>query len=249
MTTRLFYLILLFIVANTFAINIPDRPDSRVSDQTGTLTMQQQQILVTALDKIYNTESHTEIQVLMIPSLDSEPIEDISLRIARKWKIGQKDTNNGALILIAVKDHKYRVEVGYGLEGVLPDGYIGNLERNIMTPYFARNDFFGGLNLAVINLGQEISKDYNGASNSNSGQLSSKSAIIYVLLGIGIFIAIVVIGIASGNTEQVTGILWFILKIVTLAALFRGGGGGNNRDDDDIGGGGDFGGGGSSGKW
>ncbi len=247
MSRCLFY-ILFFIVINTFAINIPDRPDSRVIDQTNTLTTQQQQILVNALDKIYNTESHTEVQVLMVPSLDNEPIEDVSLRVARKWRIGQKDTNNGAIILIAVKDHKYRVEVGYGLEGVLPDGYIGNLERNIMTPYFAKNDFFGGLNLAISSLGQEMSKDYKSASNSNSGQLSSKSAIIYVLLGIGVFVVIVILGIASGNTERVTGILWFILKIVTLAALFRGGGG-SDRDDDDIGGGGDFGGGGSSGKW
>jgi len=239
----------LFIVASTFAINIPDRPDSRVIDQTNTLTIQQQQILLNALDKIYITESHTEIQVLMVPSLDNEPIEDVSLRVARKWKIGQKDTNNGAIILIAVKDHKYRVEVGYGLEGVLPDGYIGNLERNIMTPYFAKNDFFGGLNLAIVNLGQEISKDYKTKSIPNSGQLSSKNAIIYVLAGIGIFVVIVLLGIASGNTERVTGILWFILKIVTLAALFRGGGGSSNRDDDDIGGGGDFGGGGSLGKW
>ncbi|HLX54073.1 MAG TPA: TPM domain-containing protein, partial [Aquella sp.] len=168
--------------------------------------------------------------------------------IARKWKIGQKNTNNGALILIAVKDHKYRVEVGYGLEGVLPDGYIGNLERNIMTPYFAKNNFFDGLNLAIANLGQEISKDYKVAPNTNSGQLSGKGAIIYVLLGVGIFVVIVVLSIASGNTQLVIDILWFIFKIVTLAALFRGGGGGNSNDDD-IGGGGDFGGGGSSGKW
>ncbi|HLX53811.1 MAG TPA: hypothetical protein VKR58_07715, partial [Aquella sp.] len=77
MTLRLFYT-LLFIVINTFAINIPDRPDSRVIDQTNTLTIQQQQILVNALEKIYNTESHTEIQVLMVQSLDNEPIEEVT---------------------------------------------------------------------------------------------------------------------------------------------------------------------------
>ncbi|MCC2645370.1 MAG: beta-propeller domain of methanol dehydrogenase type [Burkholderiales bacterium] len=248
MINKCLFFIFLLIGINAFAINIPDKPDSRVIDQTNSLTLEQRQILVNALDKIYATESRTEIQVLMIPSLDNEPIEDVSLRIARKWKIGQKGTNNGALILIAVKDHKYRVEVGYGLEGVLPDGYIGNLERDIMTPYFAKNDFFNGLNLALNKLSQQISKDYKTTSNTGNLQLSSKSAIMYVLIGIGVFVLIAIFSFAGGNPERILGVLWFILKIVTLAALFRGSDRRGGRDDD-IGGGGGFGGGGSSNKW
>lgn len=250
MIKRLFF-ILLFIGINTFAINIPDKPLERVIDQTDTLTVGQKQTLINALGKIYNTESHTEIQVLMIPSLDNEPIEDVSLKIARKWQIGQKNTNNGALILIVVKDHKYRIEIGYGLEGVLPDGYVGNLERSILTPYFAKNDFFNGLNLAISNLSQAISKDYTATSQNpgtNSLQMSSNSAIMCVLIGGGVFILIAVFSFAGGNPGRILEILWFILKIVTLAALFSRGGG-RNDGDDDIGGGGDFGGGGSSGKW
>jgi uncharacterized protein len=247
MSSRLFCALLL-VVVNIFAVNIPDRPHSRVIDQTNTLSLQQQQMLKTALDEIYDTKSHTEIQVVMVPSLDSEPIEDVSLRIARKWQIGQKNTNNGVIILVALQDRKYRIEVGYGLEGVLPDGYVGNLERNIMKPYFARNDFFNGLRLVIANLGQEISKDYKRRSGRDAGgQLSTKSAVMYVLLGIGIFILIVILALASGNPGRVADILWFILNLITLAALFRGGGGSNK--DDDIGGGGDFGGGGSQGKW
>ncbi len=238
---------LLFVIVHVFGISIPDRPNSRVIDQTNTLSLPQQQILRTALDEIYNTESHTEIQVLMIASLDNEPIEDVSLRIARKWQIGQKNTNNGAIILIALQDRKYRIEVGYGLEGVLPDGYIGNLERNIMTPYFERNDFFNGLKLVITNLGQEIAKDYKIPPRNANGQLSTKNAIIYVLLGIGIFVIIVILALASGNPGRVADILWFILNLITLASFFRGGGGSDK--DDNIGGGGDFGGGGSQGKW
>ncbi|MCC2626340.1 MAG: hypothetical protein K0R14_2213 [Burkholderiales bacterium] len=247
MTKRLFCA-LLFVVVNVFAINIPNRPDSRVIDQTNTLSSQQQQVLRSALNEIYNTESHTEIQVLMVPSLDNEPIEDVSLRIARKWQIGQKNTNNGVIILIALKERKYRIEVGYGLEGVLPDGYIGNLERDIMMPYFARNDFFNGLKLVISNLGQEIARDYKHLPGRPAGQIPTKNAIIYVLLGIGIFVIIVILALASGSPGRIADILWLILNIITLASLFRGGGGGNNRDDD-TGGGGDFGGGGSQGKW
>lgn len=244
------FIILLVMGANVFALNIPDKPDSRVIDQTNTLTLGQKQVLIDILDNIYNTESHTEIQILMIPSLDNEPIEDISIKIARKWKIGQKNTNNGALILIAINDHKYRIEVGYGLEGVLPDGYIGNLERNVMTPYFAKNDFFNGLKLAINDLGREVSKDYQTNLTTNSRQLSSKNVIIYVLVGIVVFVIFAALAALSGNPGQIRDVLWFILKIITLAALFRGGGSGNSRNNDDnIGGGGDFGGGGSQGKW
>lgn len=241
---------LLFMGVNVvFALNIPDQPLSRVIDQTNTLTIGQQQVLRSKLDNIYNTESHTEIQILIVPSLNGEPIEDVSLSIARKWRIGQKDTNNGALILIATQDHKYRVEVGYGLEGVLPDGYVGNLERNIINPYFAKNDFFGGLNLALDDLGRAISKDYLTANATNNQQLSAKNVIMYVLLGVIVFIAIGAFSVLSGNTGRFSNILWFILKIVTLAALFRGGGSNRNNNDDSIGGGGDFGGGGTSNKW
>lgn len=232
---------------NVFAINIPDKPNSRVLDQTNTLSIQQQQILIRALDKLYNTKSHTEIQILIVPTLENEAIEEVSLKVARKWKIGQKNTNNGALFLVAIKDHKYRIEVGYGLEGVLPDGYIGRLERNIMAPYFAKNDFFNGLNSAINSLSQEISKDYKTRSQTSNKQAPTQyNALLYVLLGVGLFTAIILVAASSGNSGRLTSILWFLLKIITLAALFRGS---NNRNDDDIGGGGDFGGGGGSNKW
>lgn len=247
---RLLATFLLFVgIGGAFALNIPDKPDSRVIDQTNTLTSLQKQALVEKLDNIYNTESHTEIQVLMIASLDNEPIEDVSIGVARKWQIGQKNANNGAIILVAVRDHKYRIEVGYGLEGVLPDGYIGNLERNIMTPYFAKNDFFNGLNLAIEDLGREISKDYKTAPVVNGQQLPIKNAVTYVLLGVVFFVIIAAFASLSGKPGKVKDVLWFILKIITLASLFRGGSGNNRNNDDDIGGGGDFGGGGSSNKW
>lgn len=242
--------ILIFLGINAFALNIPAKPDERVIDQTHTLSNEQKEILTNMLNNIYDTESHTEIQVLMIQSLNNEPIENVSLDIARKWKIGQKDTNNGVLILIAVDDHKYRIEVGYGLEGVLPDGYIGNLERNIINPYFARNEFFTGLNLAITNLSREIVKDYNTNKLTNNQQISPENVIIYITLGIVVFVIIAALAAASGNMTKVNNILWFILKIMTIAALFRGGGSNNrNNNNDDIGGGGSFGGGGSSNKW
>lgn len=249
---RLYTLLFLsLIIVNVFSITLPDlKPQSPVLDLSNTLSQVEQQRLVNDINQIYKYESKTEIQVVLIPSLDGEPIEDLSLATARKWRLGQKSLNNGLLFLIAVKDKQYRIEVGYGLEGVIPDGYIGNLQRKVVVPNFAKGDYYTGIHLAIINLGMKISSEYktqvlNQNNQAKNKPLSVEAIIMLSILAIA-FIILVIYCVITGNYQLLYNILLFFFQIIIMF-IGRGGGrgGGNGRSGSD----GDFGGGGTSGRW
>ena len=91
------------------------------------------------------TKSTAQLAVLTINTLDGEPIEDYALEVLRQWGIGSKEQNNGALIVVAVKDRRSRIEVGYGLEGSLPDGLTGRIQDQYMIPYFKDGNYSKGI--------------------------------------------------------------------------------------------------------
>ncbi len=90
-----------------------------------------------------------QVAVLTVQSLDGEPLEDYSMKVAETWKLGQKDKDNGVLLLIAKNDRKLRIEVGYGLEPQLTDAQAGRIIRNVITPRFKAGDFGGGIEAGV----------------------------------------------------------------------------------------------------
>lgn len=81
--------------------------------------------------RMVETGTGVQIAVVTVPSLDGEPIEDFTNSLARKWGVGQKGSNQGLMLLLAIKDRKTRTEVGYGLEAVMPDGYVGSVQRSM----------------------------------------------------------------------------------------------------------------------
>ncbi len=101
--------------------------------------------------KLADWEARTSNQlvVLLVPTTQPEPIEAYSLRVAEKWKIGRKGQDNGALFLIAKNDRKMRIEVGYGLEGVLPDVTANRIIREDVAPAFREGRFAAGINAGV----------------------------------------------------------------------------------------------------
>ncbi len=141
----LLLLLTLFCTSYACALEVPERPQGRVTDLTDTLSADE----VSQLErKLADYEEHTtnQIAVLLIPSLKGDNLEDYSIRLADKWKIGQAGKDNGVILLIAKYDRKIRIEVGYGLESVLPDGLAGAIIRDQIGPFFKRGDFFGGVN-------------------------------------------------------------------------------------------------------
>ena len=125
------------------ALEVPEHPEGRITDFTHTLSASEISHLDQKLAE-YEKQTTNQIAVLMISSLEGDNLEDYSIRLADKWKIGQKGKDNGVIILIVKNDRKLRIEVGYGLEGVLPDGLAGSIIRDEIAPLFRKDQFFEG---------------------------------------------------------------------------------------------------------
>ena len=126
---------------------IPE-PTSHVIDQTGTLSPQEQQSLDAELAD-FETTKGSQIVVLIVPTTEPEALEQYSLRVVEAWKVGRKKVDDGLLFLIAKNDHKMRFEVGYGLEGALPDALTKRIIDEIATPHFKAGDFAGGIQASL----------------------------------------------------------------------------------------------------
>lgn len=141
----------LAVSAGAAALDVPKAPtlDVPIVDQTGTLTAGQIQQLA---DKIAASrkEKSYQIGILIIPTLgNDEYLEGYSLKVARGWGIGEKDTSNGVLLLIVKDDRKLRIEVGRGLEGDLTDVRANRIIRNVITPKFKEGKYFEGISDGV----------------------------------------------------------------------------------------------------
>ena len=140
----------------------------RVVDQANILSSQTVSTLEALLEEHENRTSN-QVAVLTIASLDGEAIEDFSLRVAREWGLGQADKDNGVLLTVAVEDRKMRIEVGYGLEGPLPDVIASRIIRNEITPQFRNGDFDGGVINGIEAILGSIDGTYVAEESSGNG--------------------------------------------------------------------------------
>ena len=120
----------------------------RVTDLTSTLTAEQQAGLEARL-QAFEQQKGSQIAILIVPTTQPEDIAQYSIRVVEAWKLGREKQDDGVLILLAKNDRKMRIEVGYGLEGAIPDVTAKRIISDVMAPYFRQGDFYGGLNAAV----------------------------------------------------------------------------------------------------
>jgi len=128
---------------NSFGLAVPSL-SGPVVDKAGILSRNEFNKIEDFLLDL-NNKSQVQIAVLIVPSLEGESIEDYSMQVAEKWKLGSKEKDSGALLLVAVKDKKLRVEVGYGLEENLTDSRSGQIIRNFITPQFRSGNYGEGI--------------------------------------------------------------------------------------------------------
>jgi uncharacterized protein len=218
----------------------------RVNDYAGLLSSPRAQAFEQRLEQFENETGH-QIAVLTIPSLQGEDIASFGIRVAESWKIGKKKFDNGAILVIARDDHKLRIEVGYGLEGVLPDAIANRIIQEIIVPRFRDNDFSGGIEAGV----EAIMKVTSGeplpeAQRRKPVPSSSRFPIglLFPLLLLGFYL----VSALSSRSRQ--GI-WSTggRRGGFYPGGFGGGGFGGGGGGGFSGGGGGFGGGGSSGSW
>ena len=122
--------------------------NQRVTDLTSTLDTTQIQALNARL-AAFESGKGSQIAVLLVPTTQPEAIEQFGIRVAEAWKLGRKGVDDGVLLLIAKDDHKLRIEVGYGLEGVLNDATSKRIVSEIISPYFKRGEFYPGIDAGV----------------------------------------------------------------------------------------------------
>jgi uncharacterized protein len=158
-------LFLLFLLLGTapstaHALEVPPLT-ARVNDTAHILKSGTVRMLEQTLQSLEQKES-TQIVVLTIPSLEGESLEEYCLKVAETWKIGQKGTDNGAILLVAVKDRKIRIENGYGLEGKLTDLVSGRIIREVMAPAFRQGNYDQGVIDGVGAMIATVKGEYTG---------------------------------------------------------------------------------------
>ena len=203
----------------------------RVVDQTGTLAASDAAALTQRL-KDLETRKGSQVAVLIVPTTQPETIEQFSIRVAEAWKVGRKKVDDGAILVVAKNDHKLRIEVGYGLEGALPDVTARRIIDEIIVPRFRAGDFSGGISDGVDRIirvidGEPLPVPQPQVSH-DSGDTSAAFNVIFSPFGLIGYAAIAAMMrglfgrlLGSGVTAGVVGaIMWFLLGSIAVSAVF-----------------------------
>jgi len=238
------------------SVEIPVLPAAPVVDLAGIIDNGAESQLNRYLKEL-ETKTGAQMAILTINSLEGQAIEELSINIAHnQWKLGQKGKDNGVLVVVALNEKKYRIEIGYGLEGLLPDSRVGSIGRQYLVPYFKRGDYSTGIYAATVVIANEIARDAGveisglpavkkadpvNKRRKSPGILGKIFSLIFFVLMVILFIknprlflAYLFISSMGGRGGHWGG---------SGGGGFGGGGGGFG------GGGGGFGGGGASGGW
>jgi uncharacterized protein len=177
------FLIILFLLPSLLsAQNLPSQPVGHVNDFAKMLTSGERQQLEQKL-RNYRDTTTTVISVATLDNLGGISIEEAATTLFNDWKMWEDNKDNGVLILIAREERKMRIEVGYGLEGAIPDVMAGRIIREILTPNFKRSDYYGGLDRATSAIIQLASGEFEGqlAEEETSDDSNTADFIIFLL--------------------------------------------------------------------
>lgn len=239
---RAFLVVLLFAVPALAAPKFPALT-GRVVDDANILSPATRTEL-TAMLKRHEQASGQQVVVVTLPSLQGYSIEDFGYQLGRYWGIGQKDKNTGALLIVAPKEHKVRIEVGYGLEGTLTDAQSSVIINRDIVPQFKRGDFNAGILAGTTTILKVLGGDASAAQPAKSAPSAQNAPWVVPVFFAGFLIVMILIFVLRRRYGD--------SALIGAGAGFFGGGsssGGSSDDDDFSGGGGSFGGGGASGDW
>ncbi|HKJ47052.1 MAG TPA: TPM domain-containing protein [Balneolales bacterium] len=193
-TKSLFIFVLLtgitFLTSTAYAQKFPAKPEGFVNDYAHILNQGQIQQLDRKLSTYRDTTSN-EVAIMTVPSLQGYAIDQFSLKVLDKWGIGQHNKRNGVLIFVAPKEKKMRIEVGYGLEGALPDIIAGHIVNNVMKPYFKKGEYYQGLNQAVNAIMMQVAGEYKPEMAKKKDKGGHSAFPILFIIAVIIYIIII----------------------------------------------------------
>jgi uncharacterized protein len=217
---------------------------ARVTDLTGTLTSEQTATLEQQL-KAFETKKGSQIAVLIVPTTQPETIQQYSFRVAEAWKLGRRGVNDGALLAIAKDDRAVWIQVGYGLEGALPDVLANRIVEQVIRPRFRSGDFYGGIREAIERMialieGEPLPEPAPSQQGAPSAEgFGSVLPVLLMLVFVGGGILRRMLGRFAGASVTAglaAAIVWFLTSTLVIAigaaaiafviALLGGGGGG-----------------------
>ena len=217
---------------------------SPVTDLTGTLTAEQSATLEQQL-RAFETRKGSQIAVLIVPTTQPETIQQYSFRVAEAWKLGRRGVNDGALLAIAKDDRAVWIQVGYGLEGALPDVLANRIVEQVIAPRFRNGDFFGGISEAIARMialieGEPLPEPTSGRRGAPSADgFGSALPVLLLLVFVGGGILRRMLGRfggASVTAGLAAALVWFLTSTLIISigaaviafviALLGGGGGG-----------------------
>lgn len=224
-TATIIFLIYFFTQSALFALAVPQLK-GRVNDYAGILSSSIERQLDDTLRKFEQSDS-TQITVLTVPSLEGENLEAFSIRVAEQWKIGRKSLDNGAILLIAKKERKMRIEVGYGLEGSLTDLMAGQIIRHVIVPRFKTGDFDRGVSDGVQAMIKVVRGEYTATDRirHSTGRKSGSHPGVFSLI---VFLFLINLlgrvrrpmgAVAGGLFFPIVGAMFFNLNLTWLLAL------------------------------
>ena len=236
---RLAGLVLVWVLVAPAAAEQPVPPlRGPVTDLTGTLDAAQAAQLEQTL-RAFEARTGSQLAVLIVPTTEPETIEQYGIRVAEAWKLGRKGVDDGAILLIAKNDRTMRIEVGYGLEGVLPDAVAKRIIAEVITPSFRDGDFYGGIGAGMQQMirvveGEPLPPPARQPRRTGGGDWQSFIPIAFMLVlvvggvlramfgrvlgalatgGVMAFVAWIFLGVLT--VTVVAGILGFVLTLAT----------------------------------
>jgi uncharacterized protein len=252
--------------STALALEVPPPPDTYVTDRAGILSSETEARLELILAQ-FEAATSNQVVIATFPSLEGESLEDFSIRLAERWKPGQKEKDNGVILLIFRDERQIRIEVGYGLEGALPDVLAGEIIQNAIVPNFKAGQFDQGALQGTQAILQAIQGEYKGGGAGDRLPNSENKNLIFAVLLIA-FVLFLLDTIRysiyffghHAVRDRYGWLEWFIRFSILLALLnvliriliysaASGRGGYSGSRGGFSGGGGSFGGGGASGRW
>lgn len=192
-----FFLLALFIPRTVEALVSPTT-DFYVNDYANILSDETEKYILENSEALAN-ETRAQIVVVTVKNLEGRDLESYATELYRKFGIGDKKENNGLLILLSLEDRKVRIEVGYGLEGILPDGKTGRFQDEYMISYFKEDKFDEGMKNGYKAFFQEIAKEYNYSGNVDTPVEEETSGGSFIIPMIIIIVFVIIIASNSNG--------------------------------------------------